>query len=75
MINCVNSVDTNIMIRLAMSDDEIQYQKVMNLLIENQFFISTTVQLEIEWVLRSRYKQSSRKLLIFLFYYYKKNYL
>ena len=69
------AVDTNIMIRLAMRDDEIQYQKVMNLLIENQFFISTTVQLEIEWVLRSRYKQSSRKLLIFLFYYYKKNYL
>ena len=59
------AVDTNIMIRLAMRDDEIQYQKVMNLLIENQFFISTTVQLEIEWVLRSRYKQSSRKLLIF----------
>ena len=37
------AVDTNIMIRLAMRDDEIQYQKVMNLLIENQFFISTTV--------------------------------
>ena len=35
------AVDTNIMIRLAMRDDDIQYQKVMNLLIENQFFIST----------------------------------
>ena len=44
------AVDTNIMIRLAMRDDEIQYQKVMNLLIANQFFISTTVQIEIEWV-------------------------
>ena len=56
------AVDTNIMIRLAMRDDEIQYQKVMNLLIDNQFFISTTVQLEIEWVLRSRYKQSSQQI-------------
>ena len=35
------AVDTNIMIRLAMRDDDIQNQKVMNLLIENQFFIST----------------------------------
>ena len=60
------AVDTNIMIRLAMRDDEIQYQKVMNLLIENQFFISTTVQLEIEWVLRSRYKQSSQQIADFL---------
>lgn len=60
------AVDTNIMIRLAMRDDEIQYQKVMSLLIDNQFFISTTVQLEIEWVLRSRYKQSSQQISDFL---------
>jgi predicted nucleic-acid-binding protein len=51
------AVDTNIMIRLAMRDDEIHYQKAMALLTEHQFFISKTVQLEIEWVLRSRYKQ------------------
>ncbi len=49
------AVDTNIMIRLAMRDDEGQYQKVMALLIEHSFFISKTVQLEMEWVLRSRY--------------------
>ena len=60
------AVDTNIMIRLAMRDDEIQYQKVMSLLIDNQFFISTTVQLEIEWVLRSRYKKSSQQIADFL---------
>jgi len=52
------AVDTNIMIRLAMRDDEIHYQKVIALLTEHQFFISRTVQLEMEWVLRSRYKQS-----------------
>lgn len=52
------AVDTNIMIRLAMRDDEEQYQKAMVLLMEHPFFISKTVQLEMEWVLRSRYKQA-----------------
>ncbi len=52
------AVDTNIMIGLAMRDDEDHYQKVIALLAEHQFFISKTVQLEMEWVLRSRYKQS-----------------
>jgi predicted nucleic-acid-binding protein len=53
------AVDTNIIIRLAMRDDETQYQKVIILLKEYQFFISRTVQLECEWVLRSRYKRSA----------------
>ncbi len=53
------AVDTNIMIRLAMRDNESQFQTAMALLAEHQFFISQTVQLEMEWVLRSRYKQSS----------------
>lgn len=44
------AVDTNIMIRFAMRDDEEQYQKVILLLTEHQFFISRTVQLEMEWV-------------------------
>ncbi len=52
------AVDTNIMIRLAMRDDESHYQKAMALLTEHTFFIGTTVQLEMEWVLRSRYRQS-----------------
>ena len=52
------AVDTNIIIRLAMRDDETQYQKVLALLKEHSFFISRTVQLETEWVLRSRYKRS-----------------
>ncbi|MEI6706107.1 MAG: type II toxin-antitoxin system VapC family toxin [Methylococcales bacterium] len=52
------AVDTNIIIRLAMRDDETQYQKVIALLKVHQFFISRTVQLETEWVLRSRYKRS-----------------
>ncbi|MDD2724843.1 MAG: type II toxin-antitoxin system VapC family toxin [Methylovulum sp.] len=52
------AVDTSIMIRLAMRDDEAHYQKALALLTGHQFFISRTVQLEMEWVLRSRYKQS-----------------
>ena len=52
------AVDTNILIRIAMRDDEAQYQKAMALLADHQFFISRTVQLEMEWVLRSRYKLS-----------------
>lgn len=54
----VVAVDTNIIIRLAMRDDEPQYQKVMALLQQHQLYISRTVQLETEWVLRSRYKRT-----------------
>ena len=56
------AVDTNIIIRLAMRDDEMQYQKVVALLKEQTFFISRTVQLETEWVLRSRYKRSTEEI-------------
>ena len=62
------AVDTNIMIRLAMRDDERHYQKAMALLEEHQFFISNTVQLEIEWVLRSRYKQACEEIANFCNY-------
>jgi len=61
------AVDTNIMIRLAMRDDESHYQKAMALLTEHTFFIGITVQLEMEWVLRSRYRQSVPKIADFRF--------
>jgi predicted nucleic-acid-binding protein len=67
------AVDTNIMIRLAMRDDEDQYQKVMALLIEHSFFISKTVQLEMEWVLRSRYKQACEEIADFFTLLLQKN--
>jgi predicted nucleic-acid-binding protein len=57
-MNRVVAVDTNIIIRLAMRDDEPQYQKVIALLQQHQLYIRRTVQLEIEWVLRSRYKRT-----------------
>ncbi len=56
------AVDTNIMIRLAVQDDEVHYKKVLALLREHDFYISKTVQLEMEWVLRSRYKQSRQNI-------------
>jgi predicted nucleic-acid-binding protein len=67
------AVDTNIMIRLAMRDDEDHYQKVIALLEEHQFFISNTVQLEMEWVLRSRYKQSCEEIANFFTLLLQKN--
>jgi len=67
------AVDTNLIIRLAMRDDEAHYQKVLALLKEHDFYISKTVQLEIEWVLRSRYKQLRQDIAaFFLLYCYKK---
>lgn len=62
----VIAADTNVIVRLAMRDDEEQYQKVIALLKEQQFYISRTVQLEIEWVLRSRYKRSITEIADFL---------
>ena len=67
------AVDTNIMLRLAMRDDEDHYQKASALLAEHQFFISKTVQLEMEWVLRSRYKQSVEEIANFFTLLLQKN--
>lgn len=67
------AVDTNIMIRLAVRDDEDHYQKVMALLTEHRFYISNTVQLEMEWVLRSRYKQSNEEIADFFTLLLQKN--
>jgi len=56
------AIDTNIIVRLAMRDDETQYQKVIDLLKSHDFYISRTVQLETEWVLRSRYRQPRQEI-------------
>jgi predicted nucleic-acid-binding protein len=50
--------DTNLLVRLVVNDDEKQAAKAEKLLETNQVFISRTVLLETEWVLRSIYKQS-----------------
>ena len=48
--------DTNLLVRIAINDDQQQADIAEKLLMENEVFISRTVLLETEWVLRSVYK-------------------
>ena len=50
--------DTNLLVRLAVNDDEKQAEVAEQLLNSNEVFVSQTVLLETEWVLRSVYKNS-----------------
>lgn len=50
------AVDTNILVRLLTQDDELQYQKSLNIFQDQDVFIPDTVILETEWVLRFAYK-------------------
>ena len=52
--------DINVLVRLATNDQPEQAEIVENLLKVNQVFISRTVLLETEWVLRSRYNNSAK---------------
>ncbi|MCG9893200.1 MAG: type II toxin-antitoxin system VapC family toxin [Thermosynechococcaceae cyanobacterium MS004] len=50
------AVDTNIVVRLLVRDDEPQYQKSLLLFQTQDIFIPDTVILETEWVLRFAYR-------------------
>ena len=55
------SIDTNVLVRLIVKDDEIQTQLVLKTLERyvrrsEGLWVPVTVILELEWVLRSRYK-------------------
>ena len=50
------AVDTNIIVRLLTKDDEEQFIKSHHLFKHNEIFISDTVILEVEWVLRYAYE-------------------
>ncbi|OKH24183.1 twitching motility protein PilT [Hydrococcus rivularis NIES-593] len=50
------TVDTNIVVRLLTQDDELQFQQSVKLFQSQDIFISDTVILETEWVLRFAYK-------------------
>ena len=50
------AVDTNIIVRLLTQDDELQYQKSLEIFQTQTIFIPDTVILETEWVLRFAYK-------------------
>ena len=47
--------DTNLLVRIAIKDDPRQLEIVQKLLLSETVFISRTVLLETEWVLRARY--------------------
>ncbi len=52
------SVDTNIIIRFLTHDDNRQYKKAFSIFNSYEIFISDTVILETEWVLRFAYDYS-----------------
>lgn len=57
--------DTNLLVRLAVNDDEEQAEIAESLLAGNEVFISRTVLLETEWVLRSVYKNSHEEIALY----------
>ncbi len=56
------AVDTNIIIRFLTHDDERRYKKAFTIFNKNEVYISDTVVLETEWVLRYAYKFSSEEI-------------
>ena len=60
------ALDTNMLIRALVADDPAQVEVVQRLMATNTVFISRTVLLETEWVLRSRYKKTRVQLQAFL---------
>ena len=50
------AVDTNIIVRLLTKDNKSQFKQAYRIFEENEIFVSDTVILELEWVLRYSYK-------------------
>lgn len=50
--------DTNLLVRAVVADDQAQVIVVKQLIMQDSIFISRTVLMETEWVLRSVYKKS-----------------
>lgn len=51
------TIDTNILLRIFVADDEVQYQKSIELLESiDEFFVPITVFIEVVWVLTQTYK-------------------
>ena len=61
------AIDTNIIVRFLTRDDEQQYQKAYQIFaLSEHIFISTTVILETEWVLRFSYHFSVERIIFAL---------
>ena len=52
------ALDTNVVVRLLVADDQGQFDRATALVRDNKIFLGLTVLLEAEWVLRSAYKCS-----------------
>lgn len=60
------ALDTNMLVRALVADNPAQVDIARRLMAANTVFISRTVLLETEWVLRSRYKKTRAQLQAFL---------
>jgi len=58
--------DTNLLVRLAVNDDEYQADIAEQLISNSEVFISRTVLLETEWVLHSVYKKDRNNIASFV---------
>lgn len=56
------AIDTNMLVRALVLDNPAQVDVVRQLMAANTVFISRTVLLETEWVLRTRYKTTKDQL-------------
>jgi predicted nucleic-acid-binding protein len=54
------SIDTNVVVRFLMGDDPQQFRRADTLIRDYEVFVSLTVLLETEWVLRDRLELSRR---------------
>jgi predicted nucleic acid-binding protein len=60
------AVDTNVLVRVASGDSPGEHRRALGSLARNRWRILTTVLLETEWVLRSRYGYSTAQFASFV---------
>lgn len=58
------ALDTNVVVRLLVRDDPAQTAQAAALVAGNEVFLTTSVLLETEWVLRSRYRVPRTTILV-----------
>jgi predicted nucleic-acid-binding protein len=54
------AIDTNVVVRFLVDDDHEQFGRAQRLIASSPVFVSTTVLLECEWVLRGVYEYEPR---------------
>jgi predicted nucleic-acid-binding protein len=54
------AIDTNVVVRFLVDDDHEQFRRAQRVIANGLVFISNTVLLECEWVLRSVYEYEAR---------------